>query len=151
MRTRLCTTYYMLTCMLCVMLPVSSCDEDEVKASIEYPDTGFYGVNILTKERTSYTTENSSFQAKIPVGQKLKVVITSLTPTFPTGTWYIGSPNNWAPSAFDINTYTQIFQSIDGGLTSTLLMYFYVGRFRIDYYENDSTSPTATKTIEITE
>ena len=151
MRTRFYTTYYMLTSMLGVMLLVSSCDEDVVEASIEYPDTGFYGVNILAKEKTSYTTENSSFQAKIPEGQKLKVVVTSLTPTFPTGVWGVGSFNNWAVSTFDINTYTQIFQSIDGGLTSTLLIYFYTGSFKIDYYENDASSPTATKTIEVTE
>ena len=151
MRTRLGTTYYMLSCMLGVMLLVSSCDEDAVKASIEYPDTGFYGVNILAKERTSYTTENSSFQAKIPEGQKLKVIITALNPTLPTDVWYLSSLNNWAVSTLDVNTYTQVFQSIDGGLTSTLLIYFYTGSFKIDYYENDDSSPTATKTIEVTE
>ena len=58
-----------------MMLFVSSCD-DEDELEIQYPETGFYGDNILMKGKTDYTTEQSSFQAKLPEGQKVKIVIT---------------------------------------------------------------------------
>ena len=150
MKRRLSATYCMLTCVLGVSLLFSSCDDDE-KASIEYPATGFYGENFLSKDKTSYTTEKGSLQAKIPAGQKLKVIITALDGAYPNGLLYYagGSGHNWAISDFDWSTNQQIYISIDAGLTCTLQMYFNVGRFQFDYYENDDTSPTATKTIEV--
>ena len=55
-------------CAISMMLFVSSCD-DEDEPEIQYPETGFYGDNILMKGRTEYTTEQSSFQAKLPEGK----------------------------------------------------------------------------------
>jgi hypothetical protein len=136
-------------CAFSLILSVVSChDEDEPE--IQYPATGFYGDNILMKGRTEYSDEDYSFQAKLPAGQKVKIVITGNV-AFPMGLWYMESAtgNNWAISKFDRSVYTQIFQSIDGGHTCDLRMHFEEGTFQIDYYENDSASPTATKTIEV--
>ncbi len=154
MKTRLLATYWVITCMLSVTLLVSSCeyfDEEDVAevGSFDYPVTGFYGPNFLSKGTVAYTTEYGSLQAKIPHHKKLTIVITALTPGSHTGFWWYSVPNNWAVSDFDWNTHTQHFNSIDGGLTSTLKMYFDVGRFQIDYYENGSAMPTSTKTIEV--
>ena len=133
-----------------MMLFVSSCD-DEDELEIQYPETGFYGDNILMKGKTEYTTEGNSLQAKLPEGKKLKIVITGLSSTDQTGLWYylVGTSNNWAISKFDFSTYTQVFQSIDGGLTCDLSMKFDKGTFRIDYYENDMSFPTYSKDIVV--
>ena len=137
-------------CAIGMMLFVSSCD-DEDEPEIQYPETGFYGDNILMKGKTEYTAEGNSLQAKPPGGKKLKIVITGLSATDQTGLWYyhVGTSNNWAISKFDFSTYTQVFQSIDGGQTCDLSMLFDVGNFRIDYYENDAVSPTYSKDIVV--
>ena len=136
-------------CLLAVVLIASSCDEDDL--TIQYPETGFYGDNFLEKQRTSYTTENGSLHAGIPKGKKLKVIVTGLTATDISGLWYYaaGSGHNWAISHFDWTTHTQSFTSIDPGLTCELEMYFNEGTFQIDYYEDGSSTPTFTKTIEV--
>ena len=136
--------------ILSILFLGAACDEDE-KPEIQYPATGFYGDNILMKGKTEYDKQENSLQAKIPEGQKLKIVITGLTTQFPTGVWYIdsGSGHNWAVAKYDISTDTQIFQSIDGGLTCDIRMEFDIGTFQIDYYENEATTPTATKIIEV--
>ena len=134
-------------CAISMMLFVSSCD-DEDELEIQYPETGFYGDNILMKGKTDYTTEQSSFQAKLPEGQKVKIVITG-NAAFPNAIWGSRSIHNWAIYGIDITAYTQVFQSIDGGQTCVLEIQFNVGTFQIDYYENDSVSPTYSKTIVV--
>lgn len=129
---------------------MSSCEHED-KPAIEYPATGFYGDNILSKEMTAYTHLNNSLQAKIPKDQKLIIIVTGITAMYPTGIWYYAgsTSNNWAVSDFDMATNKQTFTSIDGGLTCDLQIQFDKGTFQIDYYENGSASPTSTKTIEV--
>jgi hypothetical protein len=122
---------------------------------LNIPKPGFYGDNILTKGKTEYTAERNSFQAKVPEGKHLKVIITGLSVTATTnymsGIWYYeaGSSNNLAISIFDSSDYAQVLQSIDGGLTCALAMRFEKGTFRIDYYENNTVTPTDSKTITV--
>ena len=141
---------FLSLCAISMILFVSSCDDDD-ELEIQYPETGFYGDNILMKGRPDYTLEDLSLQAKLPEGKKLKIVMTVLTVTFPDRAWWhIGETNNnWAISKFDMTDRTQVFQSIDGGHTCELAMGFFEGTFRIDYYENDATLPTYSKTIVV--
>ena len=138
-------------CLFCAFL-TTSCDED-LKPEFEYPTTGFFGDNILLKQKTDYAKEENSLQAKIPAGQKLKVIITAKTPKLPFGSgglWRITSQtNNLVHTKFDQINYSQIFQSVDGGLTCDQQMFFEVGTFQIDYYENDALTPTYSKTIVV--
>jgi hypothetical protein len=144
--------FFLQLCAISMMLFVSSCDDDD-ELEIQYPETGFYGDNILMKGKTEYTDERNSLQAKVPEGKQLKVVITGLSVTstanYMSGIWYYeaGSSNNLAISIFDSSDYAQVFQSIDGGLTCDLAIRFEKGTFRIDYYENNAVSPTDSKTI----
>jgi len=142
---------YLPLCAIAIMFLTSSCDDDEDRPEIQYPETGFYGNNILMKGKTEYDNVENSLQAKLPEGKKLKIVITGLSVTSQTGFWYwlVGTSNNWAITKFDFSSNTQIFQSIDGGLTCDLGMRFDEGTFRIDYYENDATSLTYSKTIVV--
>ena len=142
-----CKCLFLPLCAICVILFVSSCDDDD-ELEIQYPETGFYGDNILMKGRTEYTTQQCSFQAKLPEGKKLKIVLTG-NPTFPNAIWGSHSGNNWAISLFDVATHSQVFQSIDGGHTCVLGILFTEGSFQIDYYENDAKSPTYSKTIVV--
>lgn len=141
---------YLSLCIIGIVTMMSSC-EDEDEPEIQYPATGFYGDNILMKGKTEYTARDNSLQARLPEGKSVKIVITGKTVTFPAGVWFYatGTSNNWAISEFDMSDYTQIFQSIDGGLTCDLRMQFDEGTFQIDYYENGAASPTATKTIVV--
>lgn len=159
MKTSFSATNLALTWMIGAAILVSSCDyfdEDDVSELVhfEYPADGFYGPNFLTKGTTDYTTAWGSLQAKIPPKQKLKIIITALTPGSQPGTgiWsYVQGAHNWAVYNFDLNTHTQQYISIDGGMTSVSQIQFQVGSFRIDYYENDDTTPTMSKTIQVTE
>jgi hypothetical protein len=150
MKTAILVKYFSLLMGAGAILVISSCHEED-DPEILYPAIGFYGDNILMKGKTEYAAEQDySLQAKLPEGQKVKIIITGRSVTFPTGVWYNASAtNNWAISKFDQNTYTQIYQSIDGGHTCDHRIYFEVGTFQIDYYENDAAAPTATKTIQV--
>ena len=144
--------YIAIVCLVSMVLLLASCDEED-NPEIQYPLTGFYGDNILVKQKTDYNKQENSFNAKIPVNQKLKIVMTAKDAVFPAGTgiWRIesGSANNLAISKFDMKTYSQIFQAIDGGLTCDVRLQFDKGSYKIDYYENDALTPTATKTIVV--
>jgi hypothetical protein len=138
---------YFPLCAISMMLCLASCD-DEDDAEIQYPETGFYGDNILMKGRTEYNEVSNSFQAVLPKGKKLKILITG-NPAFPHVIWGSSAVNNWAVSNFDRTTYSQAFQSIDDGHTCVLEMNVTVGSYQIDYYENGATSPTYSKTIVV--
>ena len=138
---------FLALCATGMMLFVSSCD-DEDNLEIQYPETGFYGDNILTKGKTEYTTQTCSFQAKLPEGKKLKVVLTG-NPILPYAIWGTSSHNNWAISNFDVASHTQVFQSIDDGHTCELSINFTAGTYQVDYYENDAKLPTYSKNIVV--
>src|SRR5688572_24067444 len=94
---------YLPLCAIAIMFLTSSCDDDEDRPEIQYPETGFYGNNILMKGKTEYDNVENSLQAKLPEGKKLKIVITGLSVTSQTGFWYwlVGTSNNWAITKFD--------------------------------------------------
>ena len=118
---------------------------------IEYPATGFYGDNLLLKAKPVYTEQENSLVARIPQGKKVKIIITSKAALFPSGVWFYepATNNYWAITDFNSSSVTQAFSSINGGLTCELRMNFDKGTFQIDYNENDSLSPTLTKTIKV--
>jgi hypothetical protein len=155
MKTRIVSKRYVVPVyLMCILLMSSSCDEED-RLEIEYPTTGFYGDNILLKHKMEYSKRANSLQAKVPVGQKLKVIITAKTPkvspnAIEGGVWWISSQrNNLAVFKFDLKEYSQVFESVDGGLTCVQEMFFDTGTFQIDYYENDALTPTDSKTIVV--
>ena len=154
-------TFYQLTFTSGILLTVCllSCDHEENEPII-YPETGFYGDNILFQEKTTYSKRENSLQCKLPSGKSITIKITGktvvfsnggLVPSIPSGIWYYdpGTINNWAVTNWDNTTYTQTFSSIDGGLTCAAKMMFDKGTFQIDYFENGSSSPSLTKTITV--
>ena len=143
------------TLIILIIVLISSCDKEE-NSSIEYPITGLYGDNILQKEKIEFTNRENSFQSKIPGGKNVKIIITGKTVSndglIPSGIWYYDptTSSNWSVTNFDETTNTQTFSSTNGGQTSDVKMMFDNGTFEIDYYENNSLTPTMSKTITVT-
>jgi len=131
---------------------LASCDNDE-NESIEYPETGFYGDNILFQSKTDFSKRENSLQCKLPRGINVKIKITGKSVTagvpMPLGIWYYDptTTNNWTVTNMDMTNYSQTFASIDGGLTCDAKMMFDSGTFLIEYFEGETATPTAAKTI----
>lgn len=134
-------------------LIVLACTKDD--DSILFPETGFYGENILDKSKTEIFVRENSMQVLVPKGAQFKAEIkgldTSMEGLMPTGIWYIEvvSVNNWAIETFNEHNFTQTFTVIDAGLTSDLRIFLDKGRYDINYFEGGSTNPTFTKTITV--
>jgi hypothetical protein len=101
----------------------SSCDNND-EESISYPETGFYGDNILFQSKTDFNKRENSLQCKLSKNQKVKIKITGQS--VPSAIWYYdpGTINNWALSNMDKTNYSQTFTSIDAGLTCDVKMMF---------------------------
>lgn len=123
----------------------------EFTSYIQYPDTGKYGINILSKNITDYTAGAYSMKAVLPAGTYLSVKI---------------SGQNWAFPAFQENTgwefldwndteWSRIFNSTRSGeIDYKIFLYYYQdsawsNTTTIYVYENHATLPSWTKTIEV--
>ncbi len=140
--------------ILIILLIGAACHKDDASI-IEYSATGLYGDNILLKDKTMYTNTQNSMQSKVGSGKTVKIVITGKTYSIsgpgPTGIWRfdIATITNWSASTFDFSAGTQSFTSVNSGLTCDLKIIFDKGIYQIDYYENNATSATATKTVTV--
>jgi len=63
--TRSC---FLSLCISFTLFLTSSCN-DEDEPEIKYPETGFYGDNILMKGKTEYTALDNSLRAWVPDGK----------------------------------------------------------------------------------
>ncbi len=124
---------------------------------ISYPETGANGDNILSLTKTTYKIENGSTQSlatQLSKGTALKIKITSLpntsNPQAAKTAWFYqsGSGVNWTISDFDFTNYTQTFTATESGKVCDLKMSFTKGKFLIEYYENNSSTPNRSKTID---
>ena len=124
---------------------------------IKYPETGNYGINILDKNRTEYSTGVYSMKAIVPEGYNLKVKISGehhwMYPAFQDNTGW--SKSNWndeemgrtltaaRTGEIDFEMMLQYYLSSDE--------YTFTNQVEILVYENEDVSPTWTKTIDIKE
>lgn len=124
---------------------IDSTDFEISGSLIDYPETGNYGPNILDLEKTEYDGENFSLAVNLGKGVTLKIKISALG----SGGWFysLGSVNNWTITTYDFSTNTQYFTAIESDRSCDLKMMFEQGTFRIDYYENNMSTPTRTKII----
>ncbi len=127
-------------------------------ASIEYPETGFFGDNILASSFTeAKTREDYSFSAILPKNTSLKIIITrtsthpSNDPSPPYWSFSITSRVNWFIERLDRDTHTQVLEATSDDLTTDLHI---IGSYQpltmqIDIYENGAETPTITKVVNI--
>ncbi|WP_298552226.1 fibronectin type III domain-containing protein [uncultured Algibacter sp.] len=128
-------------------------------ASIEYPETGFFGDNILANSFTeAKTRERYSFSAILPKNTSLKIIITRIS-THPIGddlpqpywSYSITSRVNWFIEQLDRDTHTQVIEATSDDLTTDLNITSYRPlTMQIDIYENGDETPTITKVVNIT-
>lgn len=114
--------------------------------NIVYPEYSTYGYNILYGDNTSFNgNEEISVAANIPKGASLKIVLKN-------SMWYYAtSPNgpiNWTVSIYDYENKQQTFTATESGKNCDLKLEFGSSDpITIEYYENNSITPTRTKTI----
>ena len=140
-----------------------------VSMSISYPETGLYGgINILSDAVTSVTKLNSdgipfySMSADVPKGLSLKIIIRNDHDVNAVGTWAIciapDQPVNWKMGQYDSENQRQEFAILEYEKHSDLKILFAVQNFTndpqyitIEYYENDSETPTKVKKVYLEE
>ena len=112
--------------------------------SINYPESGTYGTNILNADTVNFIPDKYSMVAEIPVGSTLKIIMYSLS----GGVWgYGGSQTNIIISSY---TSSQTFEAAGPGLMQVRIsldnMETGPGSALIQFFENSETE-TKTKTI----
>ena len=117
-------------------------------AFITFPETGKYGANLLSRERTEYGNGDYSLKAVLPKGSALKVKIQGKGWMYPANQEDTG----WSFSDWDMEDSSRIFTSTRTGELDFRMMLntfqeptpMYINIF---VYENDDTEPTWEKTI----
>lgn len=125
----------------------TSATQQPCSNGISYPDSAFYGLNVLAQADSALMSIDStySFHAILDCGANLQIRITSISGTI----WYYfpGSSQGWNITPYDNINLTQVFQS---NVTGSLMLHMVLGSggwggiCRIDFYEN-STTITKTK------
>jgi len=125
----------------------SKTDSTDDESNIEYVDTGAYGVNLLDTSITNFQGNEFSFSATIPKDEDLVIKLKKVS----GGNWFIssGTEKNWALSSYDSSTESQTFSAINDEEICDLKMEILTGKYIIEYYENEDSSPTRIKEIEI--
>ena len=118
--------------------------------NIVYPEFSNYGENILFGNKTTFSSSSAlSMAANLPFGTALKIIIKISDNNHIWGIQAApNGPINWSMSTFN-NSMTQTFTAINSGTNSDLIISFSPGVYTVEYYENNSTTPTRTKDITI--
>lgn len=117
-------------------------------SGITYPETGIYGNNILGENSINIITRKSySLRAELIEGAKLKVVILTSEDIWakdPLG-WIEYDPNNIGGMFGATGVFISESKNNDMNIS------FWDGPYTktIEIYENDSVTPTRTKTLSI--
>lgn len=125
-------------------------------AKIQYRLNGRHGPNVLaTTTHEAKVEQRLSFQADVPEGQRLHVVLHGPPAAQPTASgagWYFNVVGvvNWVASTYQEGTSSPVQHfNAEAGPAD---MQFYFGRagdVRIEVFEDDSTSPTWSKSIRV--
>ncbi|KAF0132239.1 MAG: hypothetical protein FD155_763 [Bacteroidetes bacterium] len=113
----------------------------QITNTIDYPEFSTYGENVLFAEKTSFSN-GLSLAANLPKGASLKIIIKG-------GLWYYQSlpnaPVNWTITNYDFDLQQQSFTATESGKSCDLIIQFDAGTHTIEYYENNSITPTRVK------
>lgn len=115
--------------------------------NIVYPEHSTLGYNILYGDITSFDGMGTlSVAANIPKGASLKIITRNRK-------WYyaVGSMVNWTMTSDPENTQSKILTATESGKNCDMVIDLFGpncnGPMIIEYYENNSITPTRTKTI----
>lgn len=129
---------------------IENTDFEELDTVITYQENGVNGTNLLDIETIEIPSNTFvSLAAELPVDcMDLTIKISAANGTFcEFGCWVysVSSIVNWDIDIYDQSTDSQTFNSTDTNLD--LGMIFENGTFLIAYFENNSSTPTRTKTL----
>jgi hypothetical protein len=89
-----------------------------------------------------------SLAANLPMGTSLKVIIRTTTNS---SIWAVrfmpNGPVNWNFTQYDYSSMSQEFTATAPGSNSDLYIEFPPGNYTVEYYENNSITPTRVKNI----
>ncbi|MDC0098260.1 hypothetical protein OAI37_06475 [Flavobacteriaceae bacterium] len=131
---------------------IASTSFEDTDTVISYEENGVNGINILSKELSSITSNSFvSLAADLPVdciGLKIKISATNGT-NCPIGCWAydVSSVQNWSTGVYNQAQNTQEFISTD--TNTDLAMIFENGVYLIEYFENNIENPTASKILTV--
>ena len=142
--------YIIALAILASTLVFVSCTADETTTDTSdylYPDSVFYGENLLIKDQVIYSGVDFGLLAFIPTSGDLVIKITQKS----GGNWKVvnNSIDNWAISNFDVTSNSRVFSSIDTDHWCHLHLEIPRGTFQIEYYEKDEVDPSYSKEIEV--
>jgi hypothetical protein len=142
-----------LTFLLAIFL-VTSCQKESATDDLElisYPDSGYFGKNILNTTDSIYKCDQppfgdgnfNSMKAFLPsINSKLKIEILGI------GT-AIYNNQSWFTNADIYHTYNNVFEA-QGIIYADLKVFFMgPGEATINIYENDDKKPTRIKHIKL--
>lgn len=115
----------------------------QVTKHLFYPEFSPYGENILYPGKTTFGPY-LSLAANVPEGASLKIVIKGPMFYFQIGP---NAPQNWTFYPYDSNLQEQVFIVTTSGKPSDIITIAPAGTRVIDYYENNATHPTWSKTV----
>lgn len=116
----------------------------------EYPQEGFYGLNLLNKDVTEIEQGDYSFRANLKTGQNLKVRISSNETDLGSHPWSysIAQTGDWHPGEYHDENYERTL-TLKGPSDSDLNLNVNESfTMEIEYFEN-SDEPTFRKTVEV--
>lgn len=137
--------------------------DNKDNSTFNYPSEGYYGVNILDREKTTYDAGHYSFNAILAEGDSLKVKVSGNN----WGFYEPGIASGWKYTSWDNSDSSRIFSSgrsgeldMDFQLWSSSTYNFDSLTMKTDtfqlktftkiaVYENDAVEPTWTKTIMV--
>lgn len=130
--------------ILIILLFCFACKKENAKDSIDYPETGLYGENLLDKLQTSYQANSVSFSAILGDEAIIKVKIVG-------GKWKYTSSNNaqWSAGDYNEDDRSRIFTSISSGTIDGRFEIYPGTSMEIFVYENGAENASWTKSIEV--
>jgi hypothetical protein len=143
-----------------LILPIlfTSCNDDGLfsgnddEISINYPDSGVFGVNILRSDSTEvrgtnpnnpYSSFPYSFRAELSEGASLEVIMTSTASSI--WSFEISSEEGWIVD--DLLTHKQRFIAYGPNISELEMTFYGSGSAELEIFENGSETPTRVKTI----
>ena len=145
-----------------------ACEKASESLTIQYPETGQYGPNILANgfveaKKTEYGRYEYSVRAELPEGNSsLKIVIKTIDEEGyellfsgeyyyqPWGGYYPHTLDNWLDTNWDSNLKGNTFTVVESGKNADASVVF-LNDCIIEYYENGATEPTKVKEIKVIE
>ena len=147
--------YFSLALILSLIL-LTNCSKDETPDifKIEYPDSGFYGINILNYQDTIFNYDDggsygdgfyySMKSILYSMDNKLKIEIKGTRVTCYSGSGWLYEPYN--------RTYDNYVFYAEGSISSDLRIHLDSENPKdvlINFYENDDVLPTRIKKIRL--